>query len=420
MRRLYLRVYFALLASILVFALAAAFLWRQVFEAPGARHGLEVAAALAQQALPPPTASAAEQQAGLARLGKILGTDLSLFAADRSRLAAVGEPLPAPAEDRQRAGWLRRADGPPALALPLADGRWLVARTARWRRHPAFGLFMTLAVLALAVGVGAYPVVRRLTSRIERLQAGVESLGAGDLRARVRVEGRDEVARLAESFNRAAARIETLVGAHKDLLAATSHELRTPLARIRLAVELMKEGADPKRKAELEQDIAELDALIEEILLMSRLDAVPSREADEEVDLLALAAEECARYEEAELDGQPVTLQGDARLLRRMIRNLLDNARRHGAPPIELRVARRGDGAEISVRDHGPGISEGERERVFEPFYRRPNARQGSGAGLGLALVRGIARRHGGEARVEPAEGGGSRFVVRLARSPQA
>jgi signal transduction histidine kinase len=424
MRRLYLRVYVALLASVVVFALAAGFLWRQVFEAPGARHGLEVAAALAQQALPPASASVAEQQAGLARLGKILGTDLSLFAADRSRLGAVGEPLPAPAEDRRRAGWLRRADGPPSLALPLEDGRWLVVRTARWRRHPAFGLFMTLALLALAVGVGAYPVVRRLTSRLERLQAGVESLGAGDLRARVRVEGRDEIARLAESFNRAAARIEKLVGAHKDLLAATSHELRTPLARIRLAVELMKEGADARRKTELEQDIAELDSLIEEILLMSRLDAqisaVPSREAGEDVDLLALAAEECARYEEAELDGQPVTLHGDARLLRRMIRNLLDNARRHGAPPIELRVGRRGDGAEISVRDHGPGVAERERERVFEPFYRHTNARQGSGAGLGLALVRQIARRHGGEATVEPADGGGSRFVVLLGRSSRA
>jgi signal transduction histidine kinase len=421
MRKLYLRVYFALLASILVFALAAGFLWRQVFESPGARHGLEVAAALAQQALPPAGASLDEQQAGIAQLGKILGTDLSLFAADRSRIAAVGESLPAPAEDRRRAGWLRRADGPPALALPLADGRWLVARTVRWQRHPAFGLFLTLALLALAVGVGAYPVVRRLTSRIERLQAGVESLGAGDLRARVKVEGRDEVARLAESFNRAAGRIETLLGAHKALLAATSHELRTPLARIRLAVELMKEGADARRKAELEQDIAELDALIEEILLSSRLDArldaARSREADEEVDLLALAAEECARYEEAELDGQPVTVRGDARLLRRMIRNLLENARRHGAPPIELRVGRSDDGAEISVRDHGPGIPESERERVFEPFYRHAHARQG--AGLGLALVRQIARRHGGEAKMAVAEGGGSRFIVRLGR-PQA
>ncbi|MDH4191509.1 MAG: HAMP domain-containing histidine kinase [Betaproteobacteria bacterium] len=419
MTRLYLRVYVALVASIAVFALAAGFLWRQVFEAPGARQGLEVAAALAQQALPPADAAPAAQQSGLARLAGILGTELTLYAPDRARIAVVGEPLPAPSADRHRAGWLRRADGPPALALPLADGRWLVVRTARWRRHPAFGLFSTLALLVLAVGVGAYPVVRRLTSRIERLQSGVEQLGAGDLRARVKVEGRDEVARLAASFNRAAERIEQLVGAHKSLLAATSHELRTPLARIRLAIELMKEGGDARRKGELERDIAELDGLIDEILLLSRLDAAPSHEADEEVDLLALAAEECARYEEAELDGQPVSLRGDARLLRRLIRNLLENARRHGAPPIEVRICRtardRPEAAELRVRDHGPGIAADERERVFEPFYRHPNAGQGAGAGLGLALVRQIARRHGGEARVEDADPGGSCFVVRLA-----
>ena len=136
-------------------------------------------------------------------------------------------------------------------AVRLPDGRWLMGRAPRGHGHAPFGLFLLLALLALAVGVGAYPVVRRLTSRLERLQAGVESLGAGELSARVRVEGHDEVARLAESFNRAAGRIEELVGAHRTLLANASHELRSPLARIRMTVELMKENADPKRKAEL-------------------------------------------------------------------------------------------------------------------------------------------------------------------------
>src|SRR5262249_61057550 len=126
------------------------------------------------------------------------------------------------------------------------------ARVPRGHRLLGFPLCLVVALLALAVGVGAYPVVRRLTARLERLQAGVESLGAGDLSARVKVEGHDEVARLAESFNRAADRIEELVGAHKALLANASHELRTPLTRIRMAVELMKESADPKRKRDLE------------------------------------------------------------------------------------------------------------------------------------------------------------------------
>jgi signal transduction histidine kinase len=262
------------------------------------------------------------------------------------------------------------------------------------RRGPAFGLF-ALALILVAVGVGAYPVVRRLTKRLERLQRGVEALGAGELSARVKVEGKDEVAQLAESFNRAAARIEELVAAHKSLLANTSHELRTPLTRIRMALELGKD------KRELERDIAELDALIDEVLLASRLDAVSSVEVTEDVDLLALAAEEAARYD-LEAQGQPALVQGDPRLLRRMIRNLLENAKRHGAPPIEVHVNKN---KSIQVCDGGPGVPEADRERIFEPFYRRPGANEG--AGLGLTLVREIARRHGGEARCA-----GNCFVV--------
>jgi signal transduction histidine kinase len=387
MRKLYLRIYFAVLASLAVFALGAAVLWHGFAEQ---REGGDVAAIIARNVLPPATASPAEQQGALERLARDVRVDLGLFAADGRRLAAVGENLPTP----NRSGW-QRAGGGPVWATNLADGRWLAARMPHPRRGPAFGLF-ALALILVAVGVGAYPVVRRLTQRLERLQRGVEALGAGELSARVKVEGKDEVARLAESFNRAAARIEELIGAHKSLLANASHELRTPLARIRMALELGKD------KREVERDIAELDALIDEVLLASRLDAVRSPEISEDVDLLALAAEEAARYE-LEAQGEPVLVRGDPRLLRRMIRNLLENARRHGAPPIEVRVK---DG-EIRVCDGGGGVPEAERERIFEPFYRRPGAKEG--AGLGLALVRQIARRHGGEAYCH-----GNCFVVTL------
>ena len=411
MRRLYVRIYVAVLASLAVFALAAGLLWRAFGMDGPWNQAYEVAATLAQNALPPASAPKTEQQAALEKLAANLRADIALFAPDRSPLAAVGAPLPAPEAGRERGGWIRRWGGPPAWAVRLPDGRWLAARAPRGHRHAPYGLFLVLALLALAVGVGAYPVVRRLTSRLERLQAGVESLGAGELSARVKVEGSDEVARLAESFNRAAGRIEELVGAHKTLLANASHELRTPLARIRMAVELMKEKADPVRKAGLEQDIAELDALIDEILLASRLDAVKELDTDEEVDLLALAAEECSRYDDTRLDGRQTMVRGDPRLLRRMIRNLLENAKRHGAPPIEVRVSRAENGAQIVVCDRGPGVPEAERERVFDPFYR---AGARPGAGLGLALVRQIARRHGGDARCAPQSGLGSCFIVVL------
>lgn len=396
MRRLYLRVYLAVIVSLAVFAIVAGVLWRQLGDPGPEGFGFEVAGTLAVNALPPAGAPPAAQQGALDNLARNLHADVALFSRERVLLASVGAPLPGPRAERQRSGWLRRMDGPPAWALRLGDGRWLVARVPHNRRHPAFGLFLTLALIALAVGVGMYPVVRRLTKRLERLQAGVESLGAGELSARVAVEGRDEVAQLAGSFNAAAARIEKLVEGHKGLLAHASHELRTPLARIRMGLELVKGEVDAGRRAALLVDIAELDAMIDEILLASRLDALPALDAIEEVDLLALAAEECARYDGVVLDGVPASLRGDPRLLRRLLRNLLENAAKHGKPPVRVGIARGARTIEISVTDTGAGVPEGERERIFEPFMRGAGTAQG--AGLGLSLVRQIARRHGGEA----------------------
>jgi signal transduction histidine kinase len=279
--------------------------------------------------------------------------------------------------------------------------------------HTRLNVHIAFVSLALLIGIAAFPIVRQISRRLERLQRGVEALSAGNFTARVSVEGRDEVGRLAMAFNEALARIEELVGAHKALLANASHELRTPLTRIRLAVELTKEQVDARHRAGLEQDIAELDRLVDEILLASRLDAVTEMTSAEELDLLALAAEECARYEEAQLEGTSVALRGDPRLLRRMLRNLLENARRHGAPPTQVRVARGSGVATITVCDSGPGVPPSEFEAVFRPFYRPKDSDSHSGAGLGLSLVRQIATRHGGEAHCEVLNGR-SCFVVTL------
>ncbi len=284
--------------------------------------------------------------------------------------------------------------------------------------HAARNFHIVLVLLAVSIGLASFPLVRQITRRRERLQRGVESLGAGDLSARVPVEGHDEVASLAASFNRAAGRIEQLVKANKDLLANASHELRTPLARIRLAVELVKESVDPARRAGLEQDIAELDWLVDEILLASRLDTVADTLEAQEVDLLALAAEEAARYDGAHLEGTPCTIRGDPRLLRRLLRNLLENAARHGAPPTQLRIAQDAGALTITVWDHGPGVPAAEFENVFRPFYSPPEGRSRSGTGLGLSLVRQIAQRHGGEARCAAMADGRSCFVVTLPVNP--
>jgi signal transduction histidine kinase len=418
MKRLYLQLYLTVVLSLLAFALVAGYLWRVLVHVAPPPQAAELAGEIAQGALPPAEAPRAAQQAALERLSAGGRVQIALYAADGTRIAQVGPQLLGPGERRHRDAFPWR--GRRVWTLELPDGRWIAARLPRRERSPPplvpLGLVLTLGLLAVAVAVGAYPVVRRATRRLERLQASVEALGAGDFAARVQVEGRDEVATLATSFNRSAERIEQLVSAHKTLLANASHELRSPLARIRMAVEMLKTDARPALRAELERDIAELDVLVDEILLASRLDAGPALDAREDVDLLALAAEECARVE-ATLDGEPVTLRGEPRLLRRLVRNLLENARRYGAgSAIEVRVGRTADGgAELRVCDRGPGVPEAERERIFEPFYRPAGAREREGGvGLGLALVRQIARRHGGDAKCLARDGGGSCFAVLL------
>jgi signal transduction histidine kinase len=241
---------------------------------------------------------------------------------------------------------------------------------------------------------------------------------------------------LAKRFNHAAQRVQTLVQSHeallasqKSLLANASHELRSPLTRIRMGLELLGPSATPAFRDEISRNISELDQLIEEILLASRLDA---READlgtiESVDLIGLAAEECARVNaelEVHTDAAPnsatpgnateLSVQGVAKLLRRAVRNLLENARRHGAGDISLNLSQTSEFAVIRVCDRGPGVPPELQKRIFEPFYRLPGATErDGGVGLGLALVKSIARRHDGRAFCENRPGGGACFVIEL------
>jgi len=412
-KRLYQKIHLTIVASLLMVVLLTGAVWRFGPDVSPATQAFEMAAKLAAAALPPADAAREAQQQSVQRLAERLGADLALFDDTERLVAAAGNPVPPPARWRghEGGGWVHGPGGQ-AWSLRLPDRRWLIVRPPALRQQPALRLILFLGGIALVVAVCAYPVVRGLTRRLERLQAGVETLGAGNLAARVKVEGRDEVARLAESFNRAAGRIEDLVSAHRMLLANASHELRTPLSRIRLGVELYQQRQDPKHKAELQRDIAELDLLIDEILLASRLEAVGALHGTEEVDLLALAAEEAARYDECSVEGEPVIVRGEAHLLRRLIRNLLENASRHGKPPIQVAVRRQGASAILEVVDHGKGIAEAERERIFTPFHRlSPDAK---GAGLGLALVRQIACLHGGDAVAAPRPKEPSCFLVRL------
>jgi signal transduction histidine kinase len=458
-RRLYVRIYVAMLASLVLFALLAGAAWKLSFDRERAwRDERALVAEAVGAILPPADAPVEALRAALERWHARTGADLTIFDAERRPIASAGRPLPPPST--ADGGRDDHGRGPPVWSVRLPDGRWAIARLHRFRGPPSpIGWLLPILGLTVAVAIGAYPVVRRLTRRLERLQAGVEALGAGDLSARVPVQGRDEVAALAASFNRSAERIEALVRAQRSLLANASHELRSPLARLKMASALL---ADPQAAAgqteaeraalreELERNVGELDALIEEILLASRLDA-DAGVAREPVDLLALLAEEAARVQATlsvdrpagETAGAPragtpqvgglpagvtddtllagaATVDGDARLLRRLVRNLLENARRYGAgSPVEVRLHPVGPASSFEVLDRGPGVPEAERERIFEPFHRLAgHGEAAGGVGLGLSLVRQIAARHGATVRCLPRDGGGSRFVVAFGAAP--
>jgi signal transduction histidine kinase len=424
-RHLYQRIFLFLLLfvaiALILTALASHLLLSDVVRTHLTGHVAGRALALASR-LPGSESPEAAQQAALERLARVWRVHAALWSADGRRLAFTDADLPVPPPRVSSETWMSAPAGP-ALVVPLADGRRLVIQPHRLPRPGGF--LMALIVVAALLAFASYPTARFVTRRLETLEAGVRQFGAGDLAARVEVKGDDELASLARSFNQAAERVQDLVERQRRVLASASHELRSPLTRLRMGLELVREGGDNpgERLAEAVAEVEELDTLVEELLLAGRLELQPPDAAAEAIDLGELLAAEAERI------GVPVVraaapFRGDPRLLRVMLRNLLENARRHGlGAPIESGVetlAGPPPGVRVWVADHGPGVPEGERERIFEPFYRPPGHAEGrdGGVGLGLYLVQGIARRYGGTVSCLEREGGGTRFEVTLFERP--
>jgi signal transduction histidine kinase len=528
MRTLVLRIYLTLVAVLLLFALAGGAIVKHQFEqqresvAQQVQDRLAGWAGFAQSVLPDASASTAEQAAAVEEFARRWRVPLALEDARGERIATSA------GFERREAGLAERAsrDGRPpselaerraVLRLALPDGRLLLVWRERgrwgepatapgqgargpwgespphpeaglhgpmpgggwrgpglpfgWPIGPAGGLALVLGLLFIAVAAAAWPVARRLTRRLETLERGVDAFGSGQLQQRVAVEGRDEISSLARSFNHAADRIESLIQSNRSLLANASHEIRSPLARLKMAVSMLDEAADPaapplgadrrqRLRSEVHANIAELDALVDEVLLASRLDAQPGVADPQPVDLVDLVEDEATRLQSVEpgarfeldwrppgRDGTPgasapaadvaaddgaadrsvdraadhpadpraFVVRGDARLLRRAVRNLLENARRYGGGWARARLELAPSRALLVIDDRGPGVPAPLRERIFEPFFRLPgHAEQHGGVGLGLSLVRQIAQRHGGSVRCEGRPEGGSRFILEL------
>jgi two-component system OmpR family sensor kinase len=420
-RRLYLRLYLAFLGITVVSFVLAAILAR-AFHQPAGPVTLYLAPLARSLDCKPGEACRTEVAKQLAQASHDLGIDIAVWDGERRLLFEAGvTPLPAP--QHFSPGWHHTPRGPLWLAS-LGNGQMLGIRE-RGHFGPRGRLFFPLlGVVLVAMAIGLRPLSRSITRRVEQLAEGARRWGEGDLAHRVTVEGTDEIAALAERFNQAAGAIQSLLASERQMLATASHELRSPLARIRVALELLSEEANADRRAELarksSEDIAELDGLVEELLMAARTQPGIPRRPLAEADLRALVSSE-AKAVSAEVVGTgPVLYPCEAGMIKRLVRNLLTNARLHGqGSSIRAELDQNEQEVTIAVEDEGPGVPEAERERIFAPFYRPPGPRPpgDTGIGLGLALVRQIARYHGGEVRYVPRAPKGSRFEVRLPKA---
>jgi two-component system sensor histidine kinase CpxA len=248
---------------------------------------------------------------------------------------------------------------------------------------------------------------------VRALQKAVERFGRGDLTARVNSTRGDELGQLARTFDRMAERLVTLLAAEHRLLLDISHELRSPLARLGVAIELARSGDDLETNLNrIQKESDRLNSLVGQLLQVTRAEGDPASLRRDPIRLDELVAqlvedsqiEASARGCRLEYNGkEPVTIHGDAELVRRAVENLIRNAIRYAPPatPVEVSVSRRDAKAVVVVRDSGPGVPEESLERIFDAFYRvdSDRNRNSGGIGLGLSIARRAIQLHKGDIR---------------------
>jgi two-component system sensor histidine kinase CpxA len=310
--------------------------------------------------------------------------------------------------------------GDSTVARTSEDGRYwfffIVPRlpVGLWFLQPEHMFVIAMGVLL------CYWLAFHLTRPVRKLQRAVERFGHGDLSARSGSVRRDELGELARTFDRMADRIETLLAAERRLLLDISHELRSPLARLGVAIELARSGDNleaPLNRIQKESD--RLNALVGELLQVTRAEGDPGSLRRDPVRLdelvgqlvedssIEAASQGCAvKYEQRE----PVTVSGDAELLRRAVENVIRNAIRHSPrdTDVEVRLARANGNVVVDIRDHGPGVPEAALSRLFDAFYRVETDRNRSsgGIGLGLSIARRAVELHKGRIRARNAQPG--------------
>ncbi len=288
------------------------------------------------------------------------------------------------------------------------------------------GTALRLAAAAILSAMISFFLARSLSVPLEQLSAASRRIAAGDLKTRVGhslPERKDEIGRLATDFDAMASRLQAMQQANQRLLQDVSHELRSPLARLTVALEIARKKGAPNVESELDRielESERLGALVNDVLGLLRESSETVPKVDEEFDLNVLLNDlvDVVNYEVPEgkpgitwKPVQPFPYRGDRELLWRAMENLLRNALRHTDPDngVILNLERERKQVHLSVRDFGPGLPEGELQKIFEPFYRVQESRdRGSGGhGLGLSIAANAVRRHGGRIAARNANDGG-------------
>ncbi len=327
------------------------------------------------------------------------------------------------------------------LVMADRDGRLVVVAVPLSEVHSTLRHLVLIEALAsggllVVLAGGAWLILRRGLRPLEAMATTARQISTGELEARVATgDSRSEVDELGRAFNGMLDDLEVAFAQRdatelrlRQFLSDASHELRTPLTSIQGFAELFRLGADRDHVdreitvRRIESEATRMAALVDDLLLLARLDE--TRPADRHpVDLSVLAADACsdavaldpARH--VTLDApNPTIVRGDQLHLRQAITNLVENAVRHtpAGTPLEVATHVHDNSGFLTVRDHGPGLGDDALEHVFDRFWQADRARTGRGAGLGLAIVAGIAEEHGGTASVANAPDGGAVFTLRI------
>jgi two-component system, OmpR family, sensor kinase len=378
--------------------------------------------------------------AHLGHIREVLGVDLTYYDLNGALLASnVDPPLP-PLRAGETMGAVARGvhctsptEWHVIAPLRAANGdaiAYLVLEDSVHPLPPTRERVITCAALLVLLALVSIPLARAIASPLERLAKTAAAFGSGDLRVRTGIDRKDEVGQVARAFDDMAARIEQLVLREKELLANVSHELRTPLARIRVALEIAEEGDVERARAtiaDIATDLDELERIVGDLLTAARLDralrggegAPPLRR--ERVRASELVERAAARFRSAHPERdlrvtitEDRELDADPALLRRVVDNLLDNARKYSDAPITLSARAADDRLLLEVEDRGIGIDEADLPNLFTPFYRteKSRTRTAGGVGLGLTLARRIVEAHGGDIAITSRPGEGT--TVRL------